>query len=601
MLYQGTAGIALFLTELARYVDGTEFTLSARGALRHAWRAGRRLPPASAGFHSGRVGIAYALLRFESVNSDTEFTGAAEELLSSLPDHAHHDRGLDVIGGAAGAIPVLLAMSSQLPSALTIDVALRLGERMIREARRGQIGWSWPSGPGSVRDLTGYAHGASGFAHAFLELFLVTGEARYRYAAEQAMRYERQFFDPDRRNWPDLRHIELSEFAGFGLVTALRDELRRGRQLKPYTRAYMTAWCHGAPGIGLTRIRACEVLGDGPHVQEALDAVSTTLAVVQHKVDNYSLCHGHFGNCETLLSAARVFDRAELRLVAEQCADSGRQRFESSGEVWPCGTLHGVSDPGLMMGESGIGYYHLRLSDDQLLSVLCPTAIGASPDAAPMSDGSNVLRRADIRLHFGRTINAFAALQPDLPSVLDEALNDAGDKPPVVVAHDILCERIAHAADGLRPVLEDAFVLDATRYDLSASITDYTDETIERIARYDIDEIDWKTTILALAPHVRIVRTSHSWDLAASEVDNDVPMEEATWIVYRSDGAAKSHRLSAFSALVLESLAGNDTWDSVLRKVAKHIEGPDLDGLGAAVLAQLQAAYEAGVIQCIGN
>ena len=597
MLYQGTAGVALFLTELARCVDEPEFTMAARCALRHALRAGRELPPMSTGFHNGRVGIAYALLRFDQVNGEPEFAGAAEELLRSLPDHAHLDRGLDVIGGAAGAIPVLLSISSQLPSAVTVDTALRLGDRMIREARRGQAGWSWPSGAGSVQDLTGYAHGASGFAHAFLELFHLTGDGKFRYAAEQAMRYERQFFDRDRKNWPDFRHTELSEYIGFGLVATLRDEIRGGKRLTPYKRQYMNAWCHGAPGIGLTRLRAAEVLGDGPHVQEALDAVSTTLTAIQRKTDNYSLCHGQFGNCETLLVAARVFNQPDLRLVAEQRGQYGRERFELGGEAWLCGTLNGVSDPGLMMGEAGIGYYYLRLSDDQLLSVLCPTPARTAPFEGAVTDDPNGLRRLDIRVHLGRTINAFDALQPDLPSVLDEALSDASDRPPVVVAYDIIRGRIECADNALRPALEDAFVVDATRYDLTASITDYTEEAVDRIARHTADEIDWQDASVTLADHARIVRTKRDWDRQDSP-NGDTPVG-ATWIVYRSDGAAKSHRLSSFAALVLESLGDAATLNSVRHKILDQLEGPDPETLDAAILAQFRAAYDAGAIRCV--
>ena len=595
MLYEGTAGIALFLTELARCVDEPEFTMAARGALRHALRAARELPPMSTGFHSGRVGIAYALLRFDQVSEEPEFAGAAEELLSSLPDHAHLDRGLDVIGGAAGAIPVLLSMSSQLSSAVTIETALRLGDRMIREARRGQVGWSWPSGAGSVQDLTGFAHGASGFAHAFLELFHFTGDRRFRYAAEQAMRYERQFFDPDRKNWPDFRHTELSEYIGFGLVATLRDEIRGGKQLTPYKRQSMSAWCHGAPGIGLTRIRATEVLGDGPHVQEALDAVSTTLASIQRKTDNYSLCHGQFGNCETLLFAARVFDQPDLRLVAEQRGQHGRERFELGDEAWPCGTLHGISDPGLMMGEAGIGYYYLRLSDDQLFSVLCPTPGRTAPYEGDVADDPNVYQRLDIRVHLGRTINAFDALQPDLPSVLDEALSDASDRPPVVVAHDIIRKRIESAPDALRPTLEDAFIVDAARYNLTASITDYTDEAVDLIARHTADEIDWSAASVTLADHARIVRTKRDWDRQDSP-NGDTP-GGSTWIVYRSEGAAKSHRLSSFAALVLESLGDTATLDSVRQKIKEQLEDPDVERLDAAILAHIRAAYDAGAVR----
>ena len=62
---------------------------------------------------------------------------AAEHILTPLVGKAHLDAGNDVIGGAAGAIPMLLTMAEQLPSAVTVETALALGEHLLRRARRG--------------------------------------------------------------------------------------------------------------------------------------------------------------------------------------------------------------------------------------------------------------------------------------------------------------------------------------------------------------------------------------------------------------------------------------------------------------------------------
>ena len=87
-----------------------------------------------------------------------------------------------------------------------------------------------------------------------------------------AFAYERAHFDASEGNWPDLR----DEPGG----------TRRGQR-------YMTAWCHGAPGIALSRLRAYELLGDETCKDEAITALQTTRKWIETTLasglSNYSL------------------------------------------------------------------------------------------------------------------------------------------------------------------------------------------------------------------------------------------------------------------------------------------------------------------------
>ncbi|MEQ8538204.1 MAG: lanthionine synthetase LanC family protein [Coleofasciculus sp. D1-CHI-01] len=59
------------------------------------------------------------------------------------------------------------------------------------------------------------------------------------------MAYERSLFSPGVGNWPDLREFETTVRSG-----------------NPGRVNYMTAWCHGATGIGLARLRSMPHLED---------------------------------------------------------------------------------------------------------------------------------------------------------------------------------------------------------------------------------------------------------------------------------------------------------------------------------------------------
>ncbi|HET9209571.1 MAG TPA: lanthionine synthetase LanC family protein, partial [Thermoanaerobaculia bacterium] len=222
-LYQGAAGIAWFLGELYRATGDAEVGRAARGGLEHALACGDDLSDLF-GFHSGRVGLAWVAVRLAEIFEHPDDAGRARRLLAPLAGQESHDSGLDVIGGAGGAIPACLDLAERAGWDELRAVARGLGEHLIAQAQRRPDGWSWATGGESaVRNLTGFAHGVSGMGLALLELDRATGDGRFRFAAEMAFLYERRLFNEKHSNWPDLRHKDLGE----ALFEQRMDELRR--------------------------------------------------------------------------------------------------------------------------------------------------------------------------------------------------------------------------------------------------------------------------------------------------------------------------------------------------------------------------------------
>jgi lantibiotic biosynthesis protein len=226
---------------------------------------------------------------------------------------------------------------------------VRLGEQLIESARPRDHGCSWRTiEMPMVDDLTGFSHGASGIALALLELAAVTHDARFRDTAVAGFDYERQHFNAEQENWPDFRIFD--------------DELP-GTQRTP---SYLTAWCHGAPGIGLTRLRGYEITRDPTMRREAEAALRTTARVIRDTAGtsaSYALCHGIFGNSEVLLHAAAAFNDESYRRVAETVALKAAERYLDDDGACPCGVPGGGETPNLMLGLAGIGYHNLRLDD----------------------------------------------------------------------------------------------------------------------------------------------------------------------------------------------------------------------------------------------
>ena len=360
-LYSGTSGIALFLARLFALTDEKLFRITAEGAIQQALsRLDVFGAAARIGFYSGLTGVSYALLELGEIFDRQDFVDKALAMTEGMADDDLSQQGLDVLSGCAGAIPVLLNIHRRYQREHLLELANRCGQRLLDTARRTDRGWSWNTlnVPDELNqnDLTGFSHGAAGIAWALLELNQKTGEAKYLTAAEEAFRYEQHWFDAEHGNWPDFRSSNQAVSGGGNAPS------------------FMTAWCHGAAGIGLCRVRAYALSGDDKRRVEAEVAIRTTLSTLER--NNFSLCHGIGGNAELLICANRVFDGADYHAILESIGAQGIETYQKTNTSWPCGVLGGGETPNLMLGLAGIGYFYLRLFN----AAKTPSILIVTPD-----------------------------------------------------------------------------------------------------------------------------------------------------------------------------------------------------------------------------
>ena len=361
-LYSGTSGVALFLATVAQMENDRLIRKTAEGAARHAHQHASDFPPAlRIGVYSGTMGIGWVLVRVGELLGAPEWQERGLAMLDDLgpetPDaSADPHPGLDVMAGYAGAIPVLLEFSRRFSRPAWVELASTWGDRLEQAAVKTPEGWSWKTielpGQAEQRNLTGFSHGAAGIGWAFVQLFEATRENRFRNAAEEAFRYERSFYSTENENWPDFR-----------------DYLRPPGSPP----AFGMAWCHGAPGIALSRLRAWRVTGSSQAREEAETAVRTTKRALESlgaAGAGYSLCHGCAGNADVLLEAHRELGTADLREVAEKIGNTGLEYFEAQKFPWPCGVPGAGETACLMLGTAGIGYFYLRLANPAVPTVL---------------------------------------------------------------------------------------------------------------------------------------------------------------------------------------------------------------------------------------
>ncbi len=347
-LYGGIPGIALFLAHLGWITGDRRYTEVAEVAvvsIRNELKASI-VPIESIGGFEGWGGLIHVWVHLAALWKRDDLLREAEEMAYAIDPLIEVDKGLDVVSGAAGGIAALLELHGISGDAAILALACKMGDHLISSASPlGEgLGWVVPTNPGLP--LTGFSHGASGIAYALLRLYQSTKDEHYKESALKALTFERAVFMQDLGTWPDFRDV-VSFDSG--------------------SKKFMTAWCHGAPGIGLSRLRMVPLLGY-PFVGDDIQAALAE--TLRHGFgSNHSLCHGDLGSLDFILTGSQCLGgeiwQESLKRMTAQIVKS----IDEFGFL--CGVPLGIETPGLLCGLAGIGYGLLRLaSPSQVPSVL---------------------------------------------------------------------------------------------------------------------------------------------------------------------------------------------------------------------------------------
>jgi type 2 lantibiotic biosynthesis protein LanM len=342
-LYEGLAGVCLFLAQLGDLAREPGFCATARAAA--AAMAAQETATALSGVGAfvGWSGALYALAQLARRWDDAALWRRARALLPRVRAGLDADRTLDLVGGAAGALAVAASLRGTILEDEAHDLAVRCGEHLLGNALEVDGGLAWPAEGSATAPLAGLSHGVAGIAWALALLAAWTGEDRFLVAASRSLDYERTLFYPEQGNWV---HLQAP-----GAIPA-EERARGGRG------TFTVAWCHGAAGIGLARL-AMPAAAEDPRVardrEHALAA--TARCGFAHAP---TLCHGSLGNIELLLAAERRGDGRWRAAIDCTLTDASRRARQGRGlSEYPLD----VEVPGLMTGLAGTGHALLRAAD----------------------------------------------------------------------------------------------------------------------------------------------------------------------------------------------------------------------------------------------
>ncbi|GCE22802.1 hypothetical protein KDK_66020 [Dictyobacter kobayashii] len=360
-LYNGLAGIAFFLAYLGEGEDQEEAAELARTIASSICQ--QLLPSSSSplsmqgvGAFAGWGSLIYLFSHLIALWHEPWLLEAVERVLEHIEPLIEQDRQLDIVHGSAGCLLALLSLYTVLPTPRVLANAIRCGDHLLQSldlaARDVSMATLRQNGL-----LTGYAHGAAGMALSLVKLSAVCQQERFRSASLPLLSFERQLFSIAHKNWPDLRNSPWSNAQD---QATINDEAH-----------FVVAWCHGAAGLGLSRMELLKYEDTAILRQEVDVALQTTLK--EGFGSNHSLCHGDLGNLELLLTATQHLGMTQYLEPLSQLTAMLLECGERTG--WVTGLPLGVETPGMMLGLAGIGYEFLRLAQPQAvpdLLILAP-------------------------------------------------------------------------------------------------------------------------------------------------------------------------------------------------------------------------------------
>ena len=237
----------------------------------------------------------------------------------------------DFLQGLAGLAGPLARQERAAPCARRRALLTRLGE-LLRARQDADGGWRNAELP---RPLAGLSHGAAGIGLALIETGVALGDDPLVDAGAAGFAYEETVFDAASGNWRDLRPDVP---AGPG----------------------MASWCHGAPGIGLARLRALQAAPghrDASRWRDALDRALRHTVALSLKPQDF-LCCGNLGRAWILRTAGAALGEpawtaAADGITAETAARPGPPGFSHATGLEPLGFLHGLAGIGVAWLQHG--------------------------------------------------------------------------------------------------------------------------------------------------------------------------------------------------------------------------------------------------------
>jgi len=624
-IYSGVSGIALFLLELHKRTGDPKYMAASVDGMHWVTAHCRKNQAPYFAFFTGRMGVPYALLKMTEATGDRSWTEKALEIARPCIDFVESPGGIDdLINGSSGTVISLLHLHAATNEKWVLDAVDAYVEHLVHNAHHGPKGLYWDRSPKNISGLCGFSHGAAGIGWMFMELGRYFNNPSFYHLARQAFLYESCHYDAGQGNWQDLRK---------GIYNDEDEQKHRKAYLDNDMEFFtvggdMNAWCHGAAGIGLSRLRAMELFKEisqndlqklyETHTLQAVEKTTATDIERENPVPSFILCHGGGGNAEIFLEAYRIFKDKKYLALAEKVAQQALD-FHKKNNRYICGYRAAKTeeeDTSLFMGNSGIGYFYLRvLAPHDVPSILIPTlnskARGDSCDAYPTltlslpDTGRELLKK-----YFQRTlVMAEKFLPRELEAFLDTAPSEFEKTPLKDAFTDFIEKNLSALPPKEQTCLNDVFILEREKVKIDDAVQGHSRLEIKRKVLSEkaeefnaLDNEAFLKLKFTLEPDTRIATTDWDWGFSNQEGWlNNINLEADIYPLLIKPGPYQvmEEPLSPLSYTILGSFSGERTVEDVRKETIDAFESltPDQEKmLTEKIIEQIKQALLAGIL-----
>lgn len=412
-IYNGVCGIVLFFIQLYKQTGQEKYKQAVLEGMRWVEWSGAANTDTRQCFLTGQMSVPFTCLQVYELTGEQAYLQKALQLTRASLQHQPMYL-MEYINGNSGTLLCLLHLHAATGEAWLLEPINTYTGLLLDQIHIGKKGIYWDRSPVNIHGLCGFSHGASGIGWLLLELGNYFTNPSFYWLAEQAFDYESQYYDPRLNNWYDLRKILSFTQA----EPAMRNAYERGEANYFTQGSGMNAWCHGAAGIGLVRLRAYELLGKPAYLEEARHAIEQTRAThIQASLrPSPTLCHGSAGNAELFLRAYEILYEPACLQLAVDAAQHILQNRQENG-YYRSGTRYPGEDTSLFMGNAGVGYFFLRLLEPQKVpSILLPAVQKYSypnvSDYAHLSISVGDIQQRILSKYFQRTLFLISNFRP---------------------------------------------------------------------------------------------------------------------------------------------------------------------------------------------
>lgn len=343
-LYGGSAGIAWFLYSLGIVSgDNSHLKASRKALLTHLLHFENLKK--DYGFYTGLCGFLKVCFIISEHSKDEELYSKAVDSLRSLRVDeffsCNTSAGHDYVGGSSDGSTGIRSLINHFPPEDQPAIFELINRHLVDLCTKGL---SALSNRGSQ---CGLAHGASGIAMALCDVLL-----------------EHEFEDHQKLVSLILNLI-LDENVAFSKSANNWRDIRKNNEVKD-PESSVVAWCHGAPGIGLSRAHAFSALSFysvakkdiGFLKRDAQISIARTRDWIEREMQSptpsWSICHGLSGNICAALKTSQLIDyddHATLQRLNNAISD------RLANDILSGYAYREFESLSLMLGKSGLGLY----------------------------------------------------------------------------------------------------------------------------------------------------------------------------------------------------------------------------------------------------